>query len=225
MTPSRAFSSHTARALLFVGLGLGSPLIASAVEIVRDNQTYQVLGTTRDEILAGMRRLAPLDPATGEPRDALTRWELDWRYDTREGVQGCDIARVWTTLKVTTILPRHGAASTLPDDLRQEWTRILQRLTDHEEAHVRIATDAAREVETSLDRLHRPNCATIERDAREMGETIVQRARARERAYDTQSNYGKTEGANFRRAETEGETSQLTGAEIRRLRANPPAPR
>ncbi|MBL8446212.1 MAG: DUF922 domain-containing protein, partial [Zoogloeaceae bacterium] len=87
------------------------------------------------------------------------------------------------------------------------------------------AMDAAREVENALDRLHRPNCATIERDARELGQTIVQRARARERAYDTQSDYGKTEGANFRRVEDEGAAGQLTGAEIRRLRASPPAPR
>ncbi|MBL8447699.1 MAG: DUF922 domain-containing protein, partial [Zoogloeaceae bacterium] len=132
MTHFRSLRRRPTSMLLVLIAGLAASPIASRAEVVRDNQTYQVLGTTREEIRASIDRLAPLDPATAERRDSLTRWELDWRYDARDGVQGCDIAQVWTTLRITTVLPRHGAVSSLPDEMRQEWTRVLQRLTDHE---------------------------------------------------------------------------------------------
>ena len=205
---------HRLPALLAL-LVLLPALPAAALEVIRDNQIYMVKGDDAEAIRASLDRLGPIDPATGRRFDASTRWNLEWRFDSHNSWQGCEISRVWTQLKVTMVTPRHGSPSSLPEPLRQEWTRYVQRLALHEEGHVRIPSDAARDIEIALNRLQRSDCATLEREANRIGNEILQRARGAERGYDLQTDYGRTQGARF--PWTEGEGEQLTEAERSKL--------
>lgn len=207
--------------LLIVLATLSIP--AAALDVIRDNQTYVVEGGSAEEIRASLDRLGPFDSATGRRFDAHTRWSLEWRFDTRDSWQGCEIARVWTQLRVTMLLPSHRSQSTLPEPLRQEWARYLQRLGAHEEGHVRIPSDAARDIEHALDRLQRPDCASLEREANRIGNEFLQRARGTERSYDVQTDHGRSQGARF--PWTEGGDEQLTDAERRKLRDRIAEPR
>jgi predicted secreted Zn-dependent protease len=191
-------------------------LPAVALDVTRDSQSYVVEGANTAEIRASLDRLGPLDPNTGRRFDAYTRWYLEWRFDSHNSWQGCEITRVWTLLRVTMLLPRHNSPSSLPETVREEWTRYLQRLVLHEEGHVRIPSEAAREIETALDRLHRSDCATLEREANRIGNEALQRARATEQGYDNQTDHGHTQGARF--PWTEGADDQLTDNERRKLR-------
>lgn len=204
-------------------IALLASLPAVAVEVFRENQTYLVRGTTAEEIRASLDQLGPLDPADGQRYDALTRWTLEWHFDPRNTRGGCEIARVWATVRVTTLMPRHGTPSSLPEALRNEWTAYLQRLGAHEEGHARIASDAAREVETALDRLHRPDCTLLTQDANRIGQEILRKAQATERGYDIQTDHGRGQGARF--PWTEGDSDQLTDAERAKLRNRSAAPR
>jgi predicted secreted Zn-dependent protease len=187
----------------------------AALEVIRDSQTYLVRGDSAEEIRASLDRLGPIDPADGRRYDAFTRWQLEWRFDSRNSWQGCEITRVWTQLKVTMTLPRHGSPSALPEELRQEWTRYLQRLAAHEEGHVRIPSDAARELEIALDRLRRPDCHALEQEVQRLGNAALQRARAQERRYDVETDHGRSQGARF--PWTEGGREELTAQERDRL--------
>jgi predicted secreted Zn-dependent protease len=198
-------------------------LPAAALEVIRDNQTYIVQGDSTEEIRTSLDRLGPLDPNTGRRFDAYTRWNLEWRFDSHNSWQGCEITRVWTLLRVTMMLPRHSSASSLPEAVRDDWTRYLQRLTLHEEGHVRIPSDAAREIETALDRLHRSDCATLQLEANRIGNEYLQRARATERGYDNQTDYGRSQGARY--PWTEGGDDQLTDSERRKLKDRVAQPR
>lgn len=208
---------------LLILLAVLSSLPAAALEVIRDNQTYLVRGDSAEAIRASLDRLGPIDPASGRRFDAYTRWYLEWRFDSRSSFNACEIARVWTTLRVTMIMPRHGSPSSLPEDLRNAWTHYLQRLSFHEEGHVRIPSDAAREIETTLERLHRPDCQALAQDANRIANSILQRAQATERGYDIQTDYGRSEGARF--PWTEGDAEQLTDSERAKLRDRTPAPR
>lgn len=208
---------------LLILLAVLSSLPAAALEVIRDNQTYLVRGDSAEAIRASLDRLGPIDPASSRRFDAYTRWHLEWRFDSRDSFKACEIARVWTTLRVTTIMPRHGSPSNLPEDLRNAWTHYLQRLSFHEEGHVRIPSDAAREIETTLERLRRPDCQALEQDANRIANGILQRAQATERGYDIQTDYGRSEGARF--PWTEGDAEQLTDSERAKLRDRTPAPR
>jgi len=188
---------------------------AAALEVIRDNQVYMVQGDDAEAIRASMDRLGPIDSATGRRFDAHTRWSLDWRFDAHNSWKGCEISRVWTQLKVTMVMPRHGTPSSLPDPLRQEWSHYLQRLAFHEEGHVRIPSEAARDIEIALDRLQRSDCAALTQDANRIGNDILQRARGTERGYDLQTDHGRSQGARF--PWTEGGGEQLTEAERSKL--------
>jgi len=211
-----------ARRLLLL-LALFASLPAAALEVIRDNQTYLVRGDNAEEIRASLNHLGPTDPASGRHFDAYTRWFLDWRFDSHGSFNACEITRVWTTLRVTMLLPRHGSPSSLPEDLRKEWTAYLQRLSLHEEGHVRIPSDAAREIETALDRLRRPDCARLEQEANRIGHEILRRAQATERTYDIQTDHGRSQGARF--PWTEGGPEQLTDSERAKLQDRSPASR
>src|SRR5574337_2123146 len=201
---------------LFLTLALLFPALpAAALEVIRDNQTYMVKGDNPEAIRASLDHLGPVDPATSRRFDAFTRWNLEWRFDAHNSWQGCEISRVWTQLKVTMVMPRHGSPSSLPDPLRHEWARYLQRLALHEEGHVRIPFDAARDIEIAPNRLQRSDCAALEREANRIGNEILQRARSAEQGYDLQTDYGRTQGA--RSPWTEGEGEQLTEAERSKL--------
>lgn len=196
---------------------------ALALEVIRDNQTYLVRGDSAEAIRASLDRLGPWDPSGSRRYDAYTRWNLEWHFDSRGSFNACEIARVWTTLRVTMTLPRHGSPSSLPEELRNAWTLYLQRLSLHEEGHVRIPSDAAREIETALDRLRRPDCQLLEQDANRIANAILQRARAADRSYDIQTDYGGSQGARF--PWTEGDPDQLTDSERAKLKDRTPAPR
>jgi predicted secreted Zn-dependent protease len=193
---------------------------AVALDVIRDNQTYLVLGDSAEEIRASLDHLGPWDPTGSRRYDAYTRWTLEWHFDSRGSFNACEIARVWTTLRVTMTLPRHGSPSSLPDDLRNAWTHYLQRLSFHEEGHVRIPSDAAREIETALDRLRRSDCQLLEQDAKRIANAILQRARATDRSYDIQTDYGNSQGARF--PWTEGDQEQLTDSERAKLKDRTP---
>lgn len=204
----------TIRPLLCLALTLVS-LPALALDITRDNQTYLVEGDSAEAIRSSLDRLGPFQPSTGRRVDALTRWSLQWRFESRGGFNTCEVARTWTTLQVTMLLPVHGHTSKLPEGLQKEWTNYLQRLAQHEEGHVRIPTDAAREIETALNRLRRPDCPSLEQEANRVANEILLRARATDQSYDTQTDYGRSQGARF--PWTEGSDDQLTDRERAKL--------
>lgn len=207
---------------LFLVLALAS-LPATALEVFRDNQTYLIQGDSAEAIRASLDRLGPIDPATGRRFDALTRWTLQWRFDSRSSFNSCEIARTWTSLRVTMQFPSHGKPSSLSEALRQEWTTYLQRLSQHEEGHVRIPSDAARDIETALDRLRRPDCPSLEQEANRVANEILQRAQATERNYDIQTDHGRSQGARF--PWTEGSADQLTDQERAKLQDRRPVAR
>lgn len=78
---------------------------AWGLDLIRDNQTYLVRGDSAEEIRASLDQLGPIDPASSRRFDAYTRWHLEWRFDSRGAFNACEIARVWTTLRVTMIMP------------------------------------------------------------------------------------------------------------------------
>jgi predicted secreted Zn-dependent protease len=194
----------------------GCCLAAHALEVVRDNQRYVVLGGTAAKIRDSLDRLGPIDPVSGQRWDAHTGWWLEWRFETRESRSGCDIAWVRTQLRVTQKLPQHGELSSLGEDLRRDWMSYLNRLGQHEEGHVRIPSDAAQRIEDSLRRLHADDCATLEREANRIGNEELNRARSEERAYDASTDHGRSQGARF--PWTEGGIDQLTDIERAKLK-------
>lgn len=196
---------------------------ARAFELRNESLTYVVTGTTAEEIRAALDRLGPSDPITGLRRDSLTNWQLDWHVDTRQVGTRCELSRAVVELRITRTLPRLADPGALAPELRRDWERHLAALRRYEEERAQIAVRAAREIESSLKGLARNDCPSLKMQAEATARSVRDRAQAQDAAYQQQTDRGRSLGARF--PWTEGDPSQLTEAERRKLEdrvARPP---
>lgn len=209
------------------------PLIAAALalacgsarpfELRNESHSYVVPGTTAGEIRAALDRLGPFDPRTARRRDALTAWQLDWHFDTRQAGAKCEIVRAQVDLRIAQTLPRLEKPGALAPEVRRDWERHLAALRRYEEERAQIAVRAAAEIEASLKGLVRNDCPTLTRQAEAAARSVRDRARAQEAAYEAQTDRGRSLGARF--PWTEGDPGQLTEAERHKIEdrvAKPP---
>ncbi len=74
------------------------------------------------------------------------------------------------------------------------WQTYLKAVRVHEAGHRTIAERNAREVMAALTTLRGTNCNKLLGDASNTVERIVADGRARNRAYDVQTQHGQTQG-------------------------------
>ncbi|HTD69898.1 MAG TPA: DUF922 domain-containing protein, partial [Gemmatimonadales bacterium] len=79
-------------------------------------------------------------------------------------------------------------------ELRKTWQAYLKAVRLHEAGHRAIAERNAREVMAALTPLRGTNCDKLSDEATRTAERIVADGRARNRAYDVQTQHGQTQG-------------------------------
>jgi predicted secreted Zn-dependent protease len=196
---------------------------ARPFELRNESLTYAVPGTTAGEIRAALDRLGPFDPLTGQRRDALTSWQLDWQVDTRQSGARCELSRAQVALRITRTLPRLEDPGALAPEVRRDWGRHLAALRQYGEERAQIAVRAAREIESAFKGMARNDCPSLKMQAEATARSARDRARAQDTAYEQQTDRGRSLGARF--PWTEGDPSELTEAERRKLEdrvARPP---
>jgi predicted secreted Zn-dependent protease len=165
------------------------PGMTTTAEEVR----YEVFGTTPTELRQSMRDRGPLEQ--GRRWDGYTNWRVGWtyRYAMRSGT--CEITEVEVAYSSRVVLPEWRAPSGTSVDLRRDWNRYLAALRTHEEGHVRIGADAAREILAGIGALTAPSCTDMSARADRLGHRTLDEFRARQRAYDAETGHGRTQGA------------------------------
>lgn len=195
-----------------LALSCGSAL---AFDQQTDSRTYLVAGTSADEIRAGLDRLGPFDPHTGLRRDSLTTWQIEWRFDTRMAGSQCEINRAQVDLRIARTMPRLADVGALARAVRRDWERYFAALRQYEDGRAQIGVRAAQEIESAVAGLKRNDCAGLQNLAETTARNLLEEARARDLAYEQQTGRGRALGARF--PWTEGDRSQLTEAEQRKL--------
>jgi predicted secreted Zn-dependent protease len=134
-------------------------------------------------------------PAThGVTEDALTVWDLTWTYRDHPVDNGCVLRDVRVMLTVTVTLPHWIPPPEAPQPLIAAWTTFLERIRVHEAGHQTIAERSARELASALSGLHAATCRTLWTTAERLATGVVERGRARNRAYDVETQHGQTQG-------------------------------
>ncbi|MBC2661621.1 DUF922 domain-containing protein [Novosphingobium flavum] len=149
---------------------------------------YDVAGRDAATIRAAMDRLRPIDPADGQPYDALTSWRIDWRWDGN-GRGQCDLGTTRVIFSATITFPRLDPAG-VPPTVLAEWNRFVRGLREHELQHVRHAMERLPEIDRAV------RTATCE-TANARGEAVLERIRARDRAFDAETRHGLASGVRF----------------------------
>ena len=171
----------------------GEPRVAVRTRL----RSYDIAGSSADELRAAMQRLGPKDPVSGTPYAGFTRWRFAWSYDYARAA-ACAITDVRVVARVQITLPRWRGTHRADSSVAAEWTRFVVALRRHENGHAAIVRSAARRMARRLGLLRTfRSCARLERAADAAGARILEEARAAEAAYDERTRHGDTQGARF----------------------------
>jgi predicted secreted Zn-dependent protease len=167
--------------------------IAARPLITAREQYYDIDGSSAGALRDQINRLGPKDES-GQSRDALTVWSLEWTYGTAQRGDSCVLRDVKVTLDVGVTLPRWKPPSTATPRLNESWRTYLEHVKLHEAGHRAIAERNARELMTALSAIRGTSCQKLADDASRRAEEIVAEGRARNRAYDVETKHGQTQG-------------------------------
>ena len=157
--------------------------VAASPEIVIEH--YDVQGDDPAAIRRAIDRVRPRDANDGVAVDALTRFDIRWRWP-----RDADCARTTPDLRL-------GARTTLPrlvgpvaEAVRARWDDYLAALAAHEARHVALVLGRRDELVTALQG---KSCTA----ANAAGKAVLARMKADGIAYDAATEHGRTEGAGF----------------------------
>ena len=123
--------------------------------------------------------------------DGDTRWTVEWKFKLAESAGGCACSSSGTATKIVTTLPRWKSPPDAPAAVREQWTRYITALTQHEVGHARIALAAATEVAKSIKAAGvQPDCDALEKDLNQRANRVVEDYRRREKEYDRRTEHG-----------------------------------
>jgi predicted secreted Zn-dependent protease len=120
--------------------------------------------------------------------------EFTSRVGYAKAANGCSIAKATVTVKAKVILPRWTRPRRADEDVRLVWDTLSADIKRHEESHVIIAKNHARELEQALRAIPRqPDCKTAQKKVAEATQKVLAR-------HDqAQVNFDRVEGINFER--------------------------
>ncbi|HKW40786.1 MAG TPA: DUF922 domain-containing protein [Gemmatimonadales bacterium] len=172
--------------------GAGAPSAPRPL-IAAHEQYYDIDGSSAGALRDQIHRLGPKDES-GQSRDAMTVWSLEWTFGTAQRSDSCALRDVKVTLDVTTTLPRWKPPATVTQRLIDSWRTYLEHVKQHETGHRVIAERNARELMSALGAMRGSSCQKLSDDASRRAEEIVADGRSRNRAYDVETKHGQTQG-------------------------------
>jgi predicted secreted Zn-dependent protease len=168
------------------------PLLPGMV-VHADETFYDITGANAAELRRAMRAHGPRDDE--RTWSGRTDWSIRWTFSFSPGRGTCRITDARVELQSLVRLPRWRPPPSAPEALVADWERYVGALRAHEHGHVEIAAEAAREITSAIRRLRTPVCTAISTEANATGRRILERARVRNRDYDTETRHGVGQGA------------------------------
>ena len=165
---------------------------APAASLAKTYAYFSIGGSTLEEIEKELTARGPQVKSTGHRHPGATRMEFTSRVGYAEKNGRCSVVSARVTVQVKIILPRWRQRGHAAQDVRLIWDTLESDIRRHEESHVVIAKNHARELEQALKAIGRQkNCQIAAAKAKTTSEKILER---HDRAQDA---FDKVEGINF----------------------------
>ena len=179
--------------ILLTASVLSLTTLAASAETLSKTYTYfSVGGATLDELEDQLNRRGPQVKSTGRRHPGATQMQFNTRLGYAEQGRYCRITQATVTVKAKVILPRWRQRGKADQDVRLIWDTLSSDIKRHEEQHVEIAQDHARELERKLLRIGRQkNCAIAAEKAKATADRVL------DRHDKAQAKFDSDEGANF----------------------------
>jgi predicted secreted Zn-dependent protease len=162
--------------ILFTVLAVASlSLPAGAASLSKTYSYFSVGGRTLEEIETELDRKGPRVGNTGGRRHpGATQIEFTTRITYAGGNRRCVIAKASVSVQTKIILPRWRSRATADGDTRLVWDTLSADIKRHEETHVMIAKNHARDLELALRGIGRqPTCQVAVGKAKAVSDKIL----------------------------------------------------
>lgn len=133
---------------------LWAALPVRAAELVRHDRSFAVGGATIEEIAKELSRRGPRVHSTGHNHPAATRMQFSTELGYRNEDGRCRLSRARTRVTVEVILPRWTGRRKAAEEVRILWDTLAADIRRHEEGHIVIARNHARQLESELRALY-----------------------------------------------------------------------
>ncbi|MEO9339165.1 DUF922 domain-containing protein [Mesorhizobium sp. SB112] len=165
---------------------------ASAASLSKTYSYFTIGGKTLSEIEDELGKRGPQVKTTGRRHPGATQMEFTTKISYSQDQKSCRIANAHVTVKANMFLPKWRQRHRAEQDTRLIWDTLSSDIKRHEESHVVIAKNHARELEDSLKNLGRfRNCEQAATAAKAKQTDILAK---HDRA---QIQFDRVEGKNF----------------------------
>lgn len=141
-------STKSAAMAALLAIGLVCP--ANAADLAKTYSYFSITGNTLDEIERELDRRGPNVNSTGQRHPGATRMEFSTRLTWSQQGNRCRLNKARVILKAKVILPRWKPGRKASSGTRFIWWTLASDIKRHEESHVIIAKNHARELEKAL---------------------------------------------------------------------------
>lgn len=165
---------------------------AGATNLVKTYSYFSVNGRTLDDIEKQLTKNGPEVKSTGSRHPGATQMAFTTRVSYAQTANSCRIANAQVTLKVKVILPEWRRPRKADPEVRLFWDTLSADIKRHEERHVEIAKNHARELEDALKATYpQKTCEAAKAKAAEISTAILAK-------HDlAQVQFDRVEGVNF----------------------------
>lgn len=150
---------------------------------------YEVKGDTPEEIRTSMDTLGPKDDF-GRKRDAFTRWNVSWRWPSKEGKPLLKEVEVKSDIEV--ILPK--LLNKIDSSTEKSWNDFYNAVVNHEAQHVSFVVTLAPKVKEEILKALDENPSLSFQEANRIGKRLLKEIRAKDLKLDHETVSGKKEG-------------------------------
>lgn len=167
-------------------------------ETVEPTQTYTIFGVTGPELRKQIQACAPRQSNgdTVAEFTAQTGYYLNWQYDYAMRGDGlCVVTNPRVGLHVAMILPDWQPAANADASLTTRWRAFIENLTTHENGHVDLDREYARQMFADLQNFPASSCDTIQQSVNAIMQNSIVRLNIANDQYDASTNHGATQGA------------------------------
>ena len=136
--------------------------LADAASVSRSYSYFRIGGTTLPELQDELTSRGPTVKSTGRRHPGATEMQFVNRLDYDGGAGKCRVSKASVTVKAKITLPRWSRPAGAAEDTRLIWGALAGDIKRHEESHVSIARDYARQMAGAFrsdrtDQLLRPD--------------------------------------------------------------------
>lgn len=138
------------RTLLILAVLLGTSATSHAANLAKTYSYFSIGGATLDEIERELDRRGPKVQSTGQRHPGATQMSFTTKISYAESKKRCVIVAAAVTVKAKVILPQWRRSRKAEQDVRLIWDTLSSDIRRHEESHVVIAKNHARDLEQAL---------------------------------------------------------------------------